>query len=119
MAKTPDVDYKDLYERMAKAVDAASGILIDAEGNCLEILEQQDEEALALRNKALENLDAWAKKVRFLSDLPAEAAYKQMYLILFNSINSALYRLEKGDLQRAGEILREGQRKAEELCVKP
>lgn len=43
--------------------------------------------------------------------------YKKMYLTLFNSITSALECLSQDSYERAGEILKEGQIKAEEIYL--
>lgn len=48
---------------------------------------------------------------------PFQPDYRKMYLTLFNSITSALECLAQNSYERAGEILKEGQIKAEEIYL--
>lgn len=43
--------------------------------------------------------------------------YKQMYFMLFNSITDALTLMQRGEQERAAELLRQAQQLGEEMYI--
>ena len=110
-------NYKELFERLEKAIDDATERLINVYTDCQVILEKCGERKNPFPEEAMERLDQFVETLRFQNELADDADYKKMYLTLFNAATNAIDFLNQQKYEQATEILISAQQNTEEVFL--
>jgi len=110
-------NYKELFERLEKAIDDATERLINVYTDCQVILEECGERKSPFSEESMERLDRFVKSLRFEDEMTDDADYKKMYLVLFNAVTSANDYLDQQKYKRAKEALITAQQNTEEVFL--
>ena len=110
-------NYKELFERMEKAIDDVTTHLWDVYSDCQVILEECGERENPFPKESMERLDRFVKSLRFEDEMTDDADYKKMYLIMFNAATSAIDYLDQQKYKRAKEALITAQQNTEEVFL--
>ena len=110
-------NYKELFERLEKAIDDATERLINVYTDCQVILEECGERKSPFSEESMARLDQFVESLRFQDELTDDADYKKMYLTLFNAATSAIDFLNQQKYDRAKETLIIAQQNTEELFL--
>ena len=117
MCNKPDPNYKEMYEKLAKAVSDANVILLGAEADCADILYDSNMADFIFPKEADERMRSFLQKLRFPSEYQKEADFKRMYLSLLNHMLSALEYMERENYSAAKRSLQKGIASAEDIYI--
>ena len=117
MKNAEQPNYKELFERMEKAIDDVTTRLLDVYNECQVILEDCGERESPFSKESAEKLDRFVNSLRFEEEMTDDADYKKMYLTLFNAATSALDFLNQQKYDRAKEALITAQQDTEEIFL--
>lgn len=110
-------NYKELFERLEKAIDDATSCLINTYTDCQVILEESGERKNPFSQESMDRLDHFVKSLRFQDELADNADYKKMYLTMFNAATSAIDFLNQQKYDCAKETLILAQQYTEEVFL--
>ena len=117
MSTDAGTNYKELYERMEKAMDEATSCLLNAHAECQVLLEESGERKRTFSKISEEHLDALVLSLRLEQEMTDDADYKKMYLTLFNAVTGAIQQIDWQNYGRAKDLLITAQQNAEEIFI--